>query len=161
MGSQYRSQHELIFLYKHGTAPHINNIQLGANGRYRTNVLEYAGANTFRAGRDQELERHPTPKPVALIADLIRDASHINDWVLDCFVGGGTIFIAAEKTRRRAAGIEIDPLYCDLSIERWQTLTGEAAVLLSTGQTFAEVAEARLPASAADELPGALAGARP
>lgn len=154
MGSQYRSQHELIFLYKHGRAPHINNIQLGANGRYRTNVLEYAGANTFRVGRDEELERHPTPKPVALIADLIRDSSHINDWVLDCFVGGGTIFVAAEKTHRRAAGIEIDPLYCDLSIERWQALTGQSAVLVSTGQTFAEVAQARL-ACPADAKVGA------
>jgi hypothetical protein len=149
MGSQYRSQHELIFLYKHGSAPHINNIQLGANGRYRTNVLEYAGANTFRVGRDEELERHPTPKPVTLIADLIRDSSHINDWVLDCFVGGGTIFIAAENTHRRAAGIEIDPLYCDLSIERWQALTGKSAMLVSIGQTYAEVAQARL-ACAAD-----------
>jgi hypothetical protein len=149
MGSQYRSQHELIFLYKHGSAPHINNIQLGSNGRYRTNVLEYAGANVFRAERDEELERHPTPKPVTMIEDLIRDSSHINDWVLDCFVGGGTIFIAAEKTHRRAAGIEIDPLYSDLSIERWQALTGKSAVLVSTGQTFAEVAQVRL-ARAAD-----------
>jgi hypothetical protein len=152
MGSQYRSQHELIFLYKHGSAPHINNIQLGARGRYRTNVLEYAGANTFHADRDEELERHPTPKPVALIADLIRDSSHINDWVLDSFVGGGTIFIAAEKTHRRAAGIEIDPLYCDLSIERWQALAGKSAVLVTTGQTFAEVATARLACPADAEL---------
>ena len=129
MGSFYRSQHELIFLFKKGTAPHINNVQLGANGRYRTNILEYAGANTFRAGRDEELANHPTPKPVPLVADLIRDASNINDWVLDCFAGGGTIFIAAEKTHRRAAGIELDALYADLAIERWQKFTGKKAIL--------------------------------
>jgi DNA modification methylase len=118
MGSMYRSQHELIFVFKHGTAPHINNVELGVNGRYRTNVFEYPGANTFTRNRNEELARHPTPKPVALIADLIRDASRIGDLVLDCFVGGGTIFIAAEKTRRRAAGVEIDPIYCDLAVER-------------------------------------------
>jgi DNA modification methylase len=80
---------------------------------------------------------------VPLIADLIRDSSNINDWVLDCFVGGGTIFIAAQKTDRRAAGIEIDPIYCDLSIERWQAFTGQSAVLAETGETFAQVAERR------------------
>ncbi len=85
MGSFYRSQHELIFLFKRGTGPHINHVQPGVNRRYRTNVLGYAGANTFRAGRDKALAAHPTPKPVPLIADLIRDASNINDWVLDCF----------------------------------------------------------------------------
>lgn len=143
MGSLYRSQHELIFVYKHGSARHVNNVQLGANGRYRTNVLEYAGVNTFRRGREDELSRHPTPKPVALVADLIRDASRVGDLVLDCFAGGGTIFIAAEKTRRRAAGIEIDPLYCDLAIERWQKLTGKEAVLSRTGETFAHVAQVR------------------
>ena len=150
MGSFYRSQHDLIFLFKKGTAPHTNNVQLGANGRYRTNILEYAGANTFRAGRDEELSRHPTPKPVPLIADLIRDASNINDWVLDCFAGGGAAFIAAEKTHRRAAGIELDPLYVDLAIERWQKFTGKKAILLETGQTFDEVAAERLGESTQD-----------
>lgn len=145
MGTHYRSQHELICVYKHGKRPHVNNIQLGATGRYRTNVLQYAGANTFRSGRDDELARHPTPKPVPMIADFIRDASKVGDLVLDSFVGGGTIFIAAEKTRRRAAGIEISPIYCDLSIERWQTLTGEAAILAETGQSYAELAAGRVP----------------
>lgn len=143
MGSFYRSQHELIFVYKNGTGPHVNNVQLGANGRYRTNVLQYPGANTFSSTRNDDLARHPTPKPVALIADLLRDASNVNDWVLDCFAGGGTILIAAEKTRRRAAAIEIDPIYCDLCIERWQTFTGKAAVLAGTQQTFSQVAAAR------------------
>jgi len=119
-------------------------VQLGVHGRYRTNVLEYAGANTFRTGRDEELANHPTPKPVPLIADLIRNASNINDWVLDCFAGGGTVFIAAEKTHRRAAGIELDALYVDLAIERWQKFTGKKAILIETGQTFDEVAAERL-----------------
>ena len=143
LGSMYRSQHELIFVYKHGQAPHVNNVRLGANGRYRTNVLEYPGANTFRSGRDEELTRHPTPKTVGLIADLIRDASRTGDLVLDCFAGGGTIFIAAEKTRRHAAAIEIDPLYCDLSIERWQLHTSEKAVLSETGESFDAMALSR------------------
>jgi len=151
MGAQYRSQHELIFLYKHGKAPHINNIQLGANGRYRTNILRYAGCNTFRAGRDEELSMHPTVKPTGLIADLLRDSSRVNDLVLDSFVGSGTIFIAAEKTRRRAAGIEISPHYCDVAIERWQKYAGESAVLVEPGQTFAEVAAERLEGAARHE----------
>jgi DNA modification methylase len=147
MGSFYRSQHELIFVYKHGSAPHVNNVQLGATGRYRANVMEYAGANSFGSARDEDLARHPTSKPVALIADLIRDASKVGEWVLDCFAGGGTIFVAAERTRRRAAGIEIDPIYCDLAIERWQKATGKTAVLVDTGEEFQAVAEARLPIS--------------
>ena len=151
MGSLYRSQHELIFVYKHGKAPHVNNVQLGANGRYRTNVLEYAGANTFRAGRNEELARHPTPKPVPLIADLIRDASNVGDIVLDPFVGGSTILIATEKTRRRAFGIELDPIYVDLSVGRWQNYTGKSAILLETGQTFAEVAAERLKPEACED----------
>ena len=141
-----------IFVYKKNRkVPHVNNVQLGANGRYRTNVLEYAGANTFRAGRDEELARHPTPKPVPLIADLIRDASNVGDIVLDPFVGGGTILIAAEKTRRRAFGIELDPIYVDLSVERWQKYTGKSAILLETGQTFAEVAAERRHAAASED----------
>lgn len=144
MGSMYRSQHELIFVYKHGTAPHVNNVELGANGRYRTNVLEYPGANTFGAGRAEDLARHPTPKPTGLIADLIRDASKIGDLVLDCFAGGGTIFVAAEKTGRRAAGIEIDPIYCDLAIQRWQKLSGGEAIHVDSGKTYAQLSQARL-----------------
>lgn len=136
MGALYRSQHEFIFVYKNGIGRHINNVELGAYGRNRTNVLEYPGANTFRAGRQDELSRHPTPKTVELIADLIRDASNRGDLVLDCFAGGGTIFIAAEKTHRVAAGIEIDPIYCDVSIERWQGYTGQHAIHVATGKTF-------------------------
>lgn len=139
MGSLYRSQHEMIFLFKNGTAPHVNNIQLGATGRYRTNVLTYAGSNTFRPGRDDELAAHPTPKPVGLIADLLRDTSRRHALVLDNFGGGGTTLMAAQRTGRRAALIEIDPLYVDATIRRWQAKTGLCAHLAATGETFAEV----------------------
>ena len=155
MGSFYRSQHELIFVFKHGSAAHVNNVQLGATGRYRTNVLEYPGANSFGSQRDADLARHPTPKPVALIADLIRDASHVGDLVVDCFAGGGTIFLAAEKTRRRAAAMEIDPVYCDLAIERWEKATGKSAVHVASGETFQEAVKAREEARADT---GAMAG---
>lgn len=154
MGSMYRSQHELIFVYKHGTGPHVNNVQLGANGRYRTNVLEYPGVNTFGSRRAEDLARHPTPKPVALIADLIRDASRIGDLVLDCFAGGGTIFVAAEKTGRRAAGIEIDPLYCDLAIQRWQKLTGTDAIHVESGKTYEQLSKTQLETAGAGSTEG-------
>jgi DNA modification methylase len=150
MGAFYRSRHELIFLYKNGSASHVNNIQLGKDGRYRTNVLEYPGANAFSRGRDEDLARHPTSKPWRLIGDLICDASNPGDWVLDCFAGGGTILIACEKTRRRAAAIEIDAVYCDLSVERWEKLTGKQAILEATGQTYAQVKDARASAVPAD-----------
>ena len=143
MGSLYRSQHELIFLFKHGTAPHVNNIRLGATGRYRTNVLTYAGANTFRPDRDDDLAAHPTPKPVGLIADLLRDTSRRHDLVLDNFGGGGTTLMAAERTGRRAALIEIDPLYVDATLRRWQRKTGLPARLAATGETFTAVEQRR------------------
>jgi len=112
----YRSRHELIAVLKTGAAPHVNNFGLGERGRYRTNVWEYPGCNTFRKGRDAELEAHPTPKPVALVADALRDVTHRGDIVIDCFGGSGTTLIAAEKTRRRARLIELDPLYIDVII---------------------------------------------
>lgn len=143
MGSLYRSKHELVFVWKSGSAPHINNVELGKNGRYRTNVWEYAGANTFKRGRDEELAMHPTVKPVALIADAIRDCSKVGGLVLDPFGGSGTTLVAAERTKRRAALIEIEPRYVDTTIERWQKVTGQSAVLHATGQTFAEVAADR------------------
>lgn len=152
MGAFYRSRHELIFLFKHGTQPHVNNIALGKEGRYRTNVLEYAGANAFGREREEDLARHPTSKPWRLIADLICDASNAGEWVLDCFAGGGTVLVACEKTRRRAAAIEIDGIYCDLSIERWEKLTGKHALLESTGQTYAEVRAQRLSPAASAEV---------
>jgi len=141
MGSLYRSKHELVFVYKVGTDPHVNTIELGKNGRYRTNVWDYAGVNTWRAGRDADLEMHPTVKPTALVIDAIKDCSRRGDIVLDAFSGSGTTIIAAHKSRRRACAIELDPLYVDVAIRRWQTFTGEAATLAATGETFAAVEE--------------------
>ena len=143
MGALYRSQHELVFVWKRGTAPHVNNVELGKNGRYRTNVWTYAGANTFKAGRDEELAMHPTVKPVELVADAIRDCSRLGGLVLDPFGGSGTTLIAAERTRRRAALIELEPRYVDTTIRRWERMTGKAATLAETGWTFAEVAAER------------------
>lgn len=145
MGSLYRSRHELIFVWKSGKAPHINNVELGRHGRYRTNVWDYAGVNTFRRGRDQELAMHPTVKPVGLVADAIRDCSKVGGLVLDPFAGSGTTIIAAERTKRRAAAIEIEPLYVDVAVRRWQERTGKKAILAATEHSFAEVAAERLP----------------
>ena len=143
MGSFYRSKHELFFVFKVGTSPHVNTIELGRSGRYRTNVWDYAGVNTMRAGRQQDLEMHPTVKPTALVIDAIKDCSHRGDIVLDPFCGSGTTIIAAEKSKRRARTIEIDPLYVDVAVRRWQKLTGMRAVADITGETFDEVAQAR------------------
>jgi hypothetical protein len=138
MGSLYRSQHELVFVFKSGTAPHINNVELGKHGRYRTNVWSYAGVNSFGGDRD-DLSLHPTVKPVAMVADAIRDCSHRKAIVLDAFAGSGTTLIAAEKTGRRGYGIEIDPAYCDVTIRRLHAVCGLDAVLDATGQPFAEI----------------------
>lgn len=142
-GSFYRSQHELIFVYRNGTAPHRNNVELGRHGRNRSNVWRYAGVNTFRAGRMDDLAVHPTVKPVAMVADAIRDCTKRGDIVIDAFVGSGTTILAAERVGRRAFGIEIDPLYVDVAVRRWQAFTGQDAVLEATGQTFDEVAASR------------------
>ena len=138
MGSLYRSQHELVFVFKNGTAEHINNVNLGVHGRNRSNVWDYPGINSFGNHRDELLAIHPTVKPVALIADVIKDASARGDLILDPFAGSGSTVIAAEKTKRRAAVMEIDPLYVDAIIRRWQTYTGSAAVLASTGERFSD-----------------------
>ena len=142
-GTFYRSQHELIFVFKNGDAAHINNFELGQYGRNRSNVWTYAGVNTFRAGRLDDLSTHPTVKPVALVADAMRDCSRRGDIVLDLFMGSGTTILAAERVGRRAYGIEIDPLYVDAAVRRWQTFTKRDAILQSTGQTFDEVASVR------------------
>ncbi|UVO50172.1 site-specific DNA-methyltransferase [Sphingomonas sp. SUN019] len=139
MGSLYRSEHELVFVFKKGNAPHINNVQLGKFGRYRTNVWRYPGLNSFGRQRNEELASHPTVKPVSLVADAIRDCSNRGGLVLDAFAGSGTTIIAAERTRRRAAAIELDPLYVDTAVRRWERFTGRAATLNGDGRTFAEV----------------------
>jgi DNA modification methylase len=144
MGSFYRSKHELIFVFKVGTAPHTNTFGLGNTGRYRTNVWDYAGVNTFKSNRDEELAMHPTVKPVALVADAIKDCSRRGEIVLDPFAGSGTTLVAAEKTGRRARLMEIDPIYCDCIIQRYQRFTGESVTLAATGQRFEEISEERL-----------------
>lgn len=142
-GSLYRSQHELVFVFKSGEGRHQNNIELGRYGRSRSNVWQYAGVNTFRKDRLAELTVHPTVKPVALVADAMRDCSRRGDIVLDPFMGSGTTILAAEKVGRRGYGIEIDPLYVDVAIRRWQKFTKRDAILDATGQTFDEVAAER------------------
>ena len=143
MGSFYRSQHELVFVFKNGTAPHRNNCGLGEHGRYRTNVWSYPGVNSLGAARFDQLRMHPTPKPVALVADAIRDCSTRGGIILDCFVGSGTTLIAAEKTGRRAYTMELDPKFVDTAARRWEAYTGDKAVHGETGLTFAKVAVAR------------------
>jgi DNA modification methylase len=139
-GSFYRSQHELILVLKNGYQPHQNNVELGKHGRSRSNVWTYAGVNTFRTARMDDLSAHPTVKPIALVADAMRDCSKRGDIILDPFIGSGTTILAAERVGRRAFGLEIDPLYVDVAIRRWQQLTGKDAVLGASGQTFDEVA---------------------
>lgn len=143
MGSLYRSKHELVLLFKVGSAPHVNNIELGRHGRNRTNVWDYAGVNSFRAARLDELAMHPTVKPVALIADAIKDTSQRSNIVLDPFGGSGSTIIAAEKTGRRAYVTEIDPQYVDVTVRRWESYTGKLARLHGSGATFEQVGEDR------------------
>ncbi|MGI4881015.1 MAG: site-specific DNA-methyltransferase [Janthinobacterium lividum] len=142
MGTFYRSKHELVFVWKVGTAPHINSFGLGETGRYRTNVWDYVGISSIGKGRAEDLAMHPTVKPVAMVADAIRDCSRRGDIVLDAFAGSGSTLIAAEKTGRVARLIEYDPAYCDVIVERWQRLTGKRATL-GSGIPFEEVGEAR------------------
>jgi DNA modification methylase len=142
-GCFYRSQHEFIYVWQVGEGPPINNFGLGETGRYRTNVWDYQGNNSFHSSRDDELASHPTVKPVALIADALRDCSHRGGIVLDAFGGSGSTLIAAEHTGRRARLIEIDPGYCDTTIERWQAKTGQEAVHLESGKTWSEIAVER------------------
>jgi len=129
MGSLYRSGHELICLFKHGSAPHVNNIKLGANGRDRSNVLRYAGMNSFGGGRDRALASHPTSKPVQLLADLMLDTSNIGDIVYDGFGGSGSTLIAAHKMERRARLVELSPVYCDTIVARFVRAFGSEPVL--------------------------------
>jgi DNA modification methylase len=142
-GSLYRSAHELIALFKVGEGRHVNNVELGRFGRNRSNVWHYAGVNSFKAGREEELAVHPTVKPVALVADAIKDVTGRRAIVLDLFGGSGTTLIAAERTGRRARLMEIDPRYVDVTITRYQRVTGRDAVHAKTGKTFAELAAER------------------
>ena len=143
MGSFYRSQHELVLVWKNGTQPHVNNFELGQFGRSRTNIWNYAGVNSFKRERAAELAMHPTVKPVALVADAIRDCSRRGGLVLDPFAGSGTVVIAAERTGRKARAIEIDPAYCDLIVKRWQDYTGKRATHGRTGVEFDDLNQRR------------------
>jgi DNA modification methylase len=140
LGSYYRSAHELIGFFKRGAAPHTNNVELGRHGRNRTNVLHYPGVSGFSKGRQAALALHPTVKPVSLLADLILDSSAPGEIILDPFGGSGSTLMAAEKTDRTACLVEISPNYVDATVRRFETATGKAAILASTGQTFADVA---------------------
>nr|WP_308428912.1 DNA methyltransferase [Gemmobacter tilapiae] len=129
MGSLYRSKHELIFVYRVGDAPHLNQVELGRHGRNRTNVWDYASVNSMRGSRREDLALHPTVKPTGLVADAIRDVTNHGDLVLDIFLGSGTTLIAAERAGRRFRGLDIDPAYVDVALERWTALTGGTPVL--------------------------------
>ena len=129
----YRSQHELVFVLKKGDAEHVNNFE---KGRSRSNVWPYRGMSSFGAGRDELLAAHATVKPVALIADAIKDVSHRGGIVFDPFLGSGATVIAAHRTGRRCYGVELDPAHVDVVIRRWQAETGRPAVLAETGETF-------------------------
>ncbi len=142
MGSFFRSQHEIVLVFRKGKGPHRNNIQLGQFGRNRTNVWQYPGIHTLsqQSGEGNLLALHPTVKPVAMVADAILDCSARGEIVLDAFLGSGTTLMAAERVGRTSCSIEIDPLYVDVAIRRWQNYTGEAAVHAQTGKRFSEVA---------------------
>jgi DNA modification methylase len=129
MGSLYRSKHELVFVYRVGSAPHFNAVELGKHGRNRTNVWDYASVNSMAGSRREDLALHPTVKPVALVADAIQDVTRRGDLVFDLFSGSGTTLIAAERTGRRFRGCDIDPAYVDVAVERWSQLTGGTPVL--------------------------------
>jgi DNA modification methylase len=143
-GSLYRSGHELIYVFKNGTGPHLNNVELGRYGRNRSNVWTYAGANSFGKHRMADLAAHPTTKPIMLVADAIKDCTRRNDIVLDPFMGSGTTILAAERVGRRSYGIEIDPLYVDTAVRRWITTYKSDVTLEGTDLTFEDVAADRL-----------------
>ena len=143
MGSFYRSQHEPVYVFKFGKAPHKNYVQLGRFGRYRTNVWKYPGLSAFGRGRLDALSMHPTVKPVALCAEAIKDCTRRGDIVLDPFAGSGSTIIAAIKSGRIGYGIELEPRYCDVIVQRFEKLTGKPAVLEKTGLTFAHTQEIR------------------
>jgi len=143
MGSLYRSQHEMIFVFKRGQHAHRNNVQLGKFGRNRTNMWHYPSASSFsKSGEEGNLlALHPTVKPVALVADAIMDVSARGDVVLDSFLGSGTTMIAAERIGRRCYGMELDPLYVDVAVRRWQAFTRHNARHAASGKTFNEAAQ--------------------
>ena len=143
LGAFYRSQHELCFIVRKGRAKHTNNIDLGRWGRTRSNVWNYAGVNSFGPGRDEQLAMHSTCKNVSMLIDAIRDASDRGEIVLDGFLGSGSTLIAAERTGRICRGLELDPLYVDTIVRRWERVTGGTAILHGTGESMVQVAQRR------------------
>jgi DNA modification methylase len=143
MGSLYRSQHELLPLFKKGSAPHVNNVELGKRGRWRSNVWTYPGASSLGSDARRGLQDHPTVKPTAMLQDALLDLTNRGDIVIDPFLGSGSTLIAADKTRRVCRGIELDPLYVDVIVRRYEAATGAPAFLDGTGETFAALAVRR------------------
>jgi DNA modification methylase len=143
MGSLYRSQHELLPLFKNGSASHVNNISLGKRGRHRTNLWTYPGASSLGSDARKGLQDHPTVKPTAMLQDALIDLTNRGEIVLDPFLGSGSTLIAAENTGRVCCGIELDPLYVDVIIRRYEAETGIAAILSDSGETFEKVAARR------------------
>lgn len=151
MGSHYRGQHELCPIFKSGKAPHLNTVELGKHGRYRTNVWSHRGMSSFGAGREEALASHPTVKPVGLLVEAIKDCTRRGDLVIDPFLGSGSTLIAAEKAGRVCYGIELDPHYCDLIVARYEKLTGNQAINQATGLTLLQTKQrANLKAVATD-----------
>ena len=142
MGSLYRSKHELVFVYRVGNAPHFNAVELGRHGRNRTNVWDYASVNSMAGSRREDLALHPTVKPTALVADAIQDVTRRGELVLDIFLGSGTTLIAAERTGRRFRGLDIDPAYVDVAIERWAAMTGKEPRRIDTGGRMSKPTQA-------------------
>lgn len=142
-GSLWRSQHELLPVFKKGAAPHINNVELGRHGRWRSNVWTYPGASSLGSDSREGLAVHPTVKPRVLLEDALLDVTNRDDIIIDCFAGSGSTLVAAEATGRRCRAIELDGPYCDVIVHRWQEMTGGEAILESTGETFADVAAMR------------------
>jgi DNA modification methylase len=143
MGSLYRSQHELLPLFKKGAASHVNNVELGKRGRWRSNVWTYPGASSLGSDARRGLKDHPTVKPTALLEDALLDVSDRGDVVIDPFLGSGSTLIAADKTGRICRGVELDPLYVDVVMRRYEAATGKAAVFVDTGEMFEALAARR------------------
>lgn len=142
-GGLYRNQHELIGVFRVGEAPHRDNVQMGRFGRNRSNVWTYAGANTFRSGRMDDLNDHPTVKPIQLVIDALKDVSRRDAVILDTFVGSGTTILAGERIGRRVRAVEYEPRYAQIAIRRFEAVTGQIARHIETGLTLAQLTERR------------------
>jgi len=143
MGSLYRSQHELLPLFKKGTAPHVNNVALGKRGRWRSNVWTYPGASSLGSDARRGLQDHPTVKPTAMLQDALIDLSNRGEIILEPFGGSGSTLIACEKTGRLCRAIELDPLYVDVIVRRYQEVTGQRVLLDGSGEAFDELEKRR------------------